>query len=240
MQRNTNKLSIIIPCYNVAGALPQLINKCREVWQNNELVEFIFVNNGSTDSTQEILLDLFAKPENRFGKIITIPINQGYGFGILEGLNQASGDILSWTHADLQCDPFDVVHAFDKYKDLLNANKCIVKGRRVNRNLIDRSFTFFMSIICSVLLKKKLTDINAQPKIFNKQFYESIQNAPFDFSLDLFLLYTALKSGLKIQSFPVKFIHRETGVAKGGGNFKGKLKLIRRTIKYILALHKNR
>ena len=97
-----------------------------------------------------------------------------------------------------------------------------------------------MSIICSVLLKKKLTDINAQPKIFNKQFYESIQNAPFDFSLDLFLLYTALKSGLKIQSFPVKFIHRETGVAKGGGNFKGKLKLIRRTIKYILALHKNR
>ena len=56
-------------------------------------------------------------------------INKGYGFGILQGLAVAEGRILSWTHADLQTDPKDVVLAYELYKvELGNVAQVKLKG----------------------------------------------------------------------------------------------------------------
>jgi len=60
-----------------------------------------------------------------------------------------------------------------------------------------------------------------------------LTNAPYDFSLDLYLLFVANKIKISINSFPVFFSNREFGVAKGGGTLKGKFKLIIRTIGYV-------
>ena len=50
---------------------------------------------------------------DRFGRVVTVPVNLGYGHGILSGLREAKGDYLAWTHADLQTDPADVVKAWE-------------------------------------------------------------------------------------------------------------------------------
>ncbi len=232
-------LSIVIPCYNEAQSIPLIIETCKKTIHNDAEVEYILVNNGSADNTKEVLDNLLSGDQKIF-KVVHVSKNQGYGYGILQGLAHASGEALAWTHADLQTDPADVIKAFEKYKIVIEENKGIVKGGRINRNPIDQFFTFGMSVITQIYLKQWLSDINAQPKIFSRTFYnEWASKAPYDFSLDLFLLYTANKGKLDIHVFPVHFLKRKYGVAKGGGTFKGKIKLIKRTLAYIKTLASN-
>jgi hypothetical protein len=75
--------------------------------------------------------------------------------------------------------------------------------------------------------------------MFSRKFYEEYlnENAPWDFSLDLYLLYWAKKKNT-IYEIPVYFNKRMHGEAKGGGSFKTRIKLIKRTFKYIFELRK--
>jgi glycosyltransferase involved in cell wall biosynthesis len=233
------ELSIIIPCYNESESLLNLINVCRETCRQKENIEFIFVNNGSTDNSKIIFSQLLSLPENIFATLVNVPVNKGYGYGILQGLYNAKGKILAWTHADLQTNPKDVILAFEKYYDSLINGDCIVKGKRIGRNLFDELFTYGMSLISSLVLSAKLSDVNAQPKIFNRKILQMLDKAPYDFSLDLYLLYLGRRENLKIESYPVIFERRLFGESKGGGSLVGKLKLIKRTFKYIFELRKD-
>jgi len=232
-------LSIIIPCYNEAQSLSNLFDTCRLACENRFDVEFVFVDNGSTDNSASVFEKLLSKKENNFARLITVPVNKGYGYGIIQGLFQAEGIVLAWTHADLQTDPTDVILSFDKYMDKLLKNNCIVKGERKKRNWVDALFTMGMSLFASILLSSRFSDINAQPKMFNRELLSKFDAAPTDFSLDLFLLYVARTNKIQINTYPVLFNKRNFGESKGGGTSKGKLKLTNRTVKYILKLSRN-
>lgn len=232
-------LSIIIPCYNEALSLSNLFDTCRLACENRCDVEFVFVDNGSIDNSASVFDKLLSKKENNFARLVTIPINKGYGFGIIQGLFQAGGQVLAWTHADLQTDPTDVILAFEKYKDQLLKNICIVKGKRKKRNWLDALFTSGMSLFASMLLASRFSDINAQPKMFNRELLSKFDVAPTDFSLDLFLLYVARTNKIQINTYPVFFNKRNFGESKGGGTLRGKIKLTNRTVKYIFVLRKN-
>ena len=65
-----------------------------------------------------------------------------------------------------------------------------------------------------------------------------MQDYPYDFSLDLYLLIIAKINNYKILNFEVEFKNRLYGEAKGGGSILGKLKLTIRTIIYIFKLRK--
>ena len=229
-------LSIVIPCFNESKSLPRLFLACLNASKGRNDIQFIFVNNGSQDETQIVLDKLLSQENYTFWKSVNVPINKGYGFGILQGLAVAEGKILAWTHADLQTDPKDVVLAYELYKVELESNNCIVKGERKGRKLFDNIFTGGMSLISSLFLSQKLWDINAQPKIFHRDFMTQLRKAPYDFSLDLYILFVANRIKISIKSFAVFFYFREFGEAKGGGSLKGKFKLIRRTIGYIFEL----
>jgi hypothetical protein len=95
-----------------------------------------------------------------------------------------------------------------------------------------------MQVYTNYILGISLNDINAQPKLFSREFYDKIKNnAPLDFSLDLYFLYQAKKIGT-IKTIDVLFLKRKFGEAKGGGTLKGKWKLIKRTMAYIQDLKK--
>ena len=227
-------LSIIIPCYNEELSIPKLIDNCMNIINNN--IEIIIVDNGSIDNTFKIL-----NKSNLPHNIVPIRIekNIGYGNGILTGLNHANGEVLSWTHADLQTDLSDIIRGYTIHKKELLNKTCVVKGKRKKRNLFDAFFTFLMGLYCSILLGKWLYDINAQPKIFHRSFLEKFVKAPLDFSLDLYVLYFFSLNKINIKSIPVFFNKRQFGVSKGGGTLNGKFKLIKRTLSYIHHLKKS-
>jgi len=232
-------LSIVIPCYNESKSLAKLFEACYVACASRKDIQFIFVNNGSIDDTEITLNQLLQEKKYFFGKLVHVEKNQGYGYGILQGLKEAEGKIIAWTHADLQTDPADVVMAFNEYRFDLENNLCIVKGERQGRNIFDNLFTAGMSLISTIFLGQKLWDINAQPKIFHKDFMQNLKNAPYDFSLDLYVLFVANKLKIPIKNYPVFFSKRKFGVAKGGGTLKGKYKLIKRTFTYIIELRKD-
>ena len=233
-----NDLSIIFPCYNESENLLSLLNKLKIIVKKNInlSIEFVIVNNGSTDNSADIIRNNFDKKNF---KIINIKKNIGYGNGILKGAFNASGRIIAWTHSDMQCSPNDVIRLYKRFKLKLLKTDCVVKGLRKNRPLFDNIFTLFMGIFCSIFFFQTLKDINAQPKIFNRKFIKFFRNAPKDFSLDLYFLYIANKKKFKIFTYPVYFNNRLAGISKGGGSFFGKLKLVSRTIIYIINLKIN-
>ena len=95
-----------------------------------------------------------------------------------------------------------------------------------------------MSIVASIIFQKMITDINAQPKLFSKSFRAFLNDYPYDFSLDLYLLIIAKIKDYKIINYKVVLKKRLHGEAKGGGNLKGKIKLIKRTFVYMFKLRK--
>jgi glycosyltransferase involved in cell wall biosynthesis len=236
--RDIVALSIVIPCYNESQSLEKLFEKCRIALNGMDRVEFIYVDNGSVDDSASVFDRLLKRADYSFARVIKIDVNRGYGLGIIKGLLEARGEVLAWTHADLQTDPADVIRAYEKYGQDLITGKVIVKGKRKNRPFLDVFFTAGMSLVSSFLLSTRLSDVNAQPKIFNHRFLTHMSNAPFDFSLDLYVLYLAKQKDYKILPYPVSFEKRISGEAKGGGTFKGKLKLMKRTFRYILQLKK--
>jgi hypothetical protein len=95
-----------------------------------------------------------------------------------------------------------------------------------------------MSAFETILLQQPLWDINAQPTMFSRQFFESWNTPPHDFSLDLYAYYQARKQGLRIHRFPVMFGERAHGVSHWNVNWAAKRKFIRRTIDFSLQLRK--
>lgn len=227
------RLSLVIPCYNEAATLPLLLSRCAEVTRNGD-VEVILVDNGSTDNTERLLPGLLA---NYAGcRSVRVPVNQGYGYGILCGLRAAKGNLLGWTHADMQTDPLDALTALKLYTR--SGDQMFVKGRRYGRPLGDVLFTVGMSGFETLLLGRPMWDINAQPTLFTREFFESWRNPPHDFSLDLYAYYQAKRAGLQVRRVPVRFGERAHGASHWNINWAAKRKFIARTIGFSLHLRK--
>lgn len=232
------KLSVIVPCYNEADNIPLIIKRFKEILPAQFEGEILLVNNGSTDHSEKIFeRELKEINDPRF-KLVQVSKNQGYGFGILSGLAKSQGDVLAWTHADMQTDPNDVLQAFEEFCAQDNVF-AFVKGRRKSRALIPWLFTWGMGVVASLALSQKLEDIGAQPKLFSRSFYTKFlqAGAPWDFSLDLYAQYWAQREGVIIE-IPVYFSQRQHGEAKGGGSLKTRFKVTFRVLSYIFEMKK--
>ena len=106
------KFSIVIPCYNECTNLSSLIKHITPLLDDYEL-EYVLVENGSTDQSKEYFQkNIDGKYKNI--KIAYVNKNQGYGFGIKQGLKLCKGKYMGWIHADMQVSPNDLRKLFDQ------------------------------------------------------------------------------------------------------------------------------
>ena len=227
------RLSVVIPCYNEEKNLKLLFARCTPLFENID-VEVVFVDNGSTDDSSRIFSQLGQESSNV--KVVTITENRGYGYGILVGLSETTGEVIGWTHADLQTDPRDALKALDIFR--IYGPNIFVKGLRKKRPIGDVIFTWCMSAFETLLLRRVLWDINAQPTFFSRNLYATIADGPEDFSLDLFAYFMAKCKGNKVKRFDVKFEERIHGISHWNVDLRSKWKFIVRTIRYSVELKK--
>lgn len=232
----TIKFSIIIPCYDEEKNIPLNLKRLDECI-TDDTIEVIIVDNGSSDNTQNVLNDLL--PKYPFAHSVKVETNQGYGFGILSGLRQTKGEILAWTHADMQTDPADVIKAAEIMNNQKDPTKCFVKGNRKQRPFSEQFFEKGMCFFESMLFGKWLYDINAQPNMFHRDFYKKWQSPPHHFGLDLYAYILAKKHNLNIIRFPVLFPKRIHGESHFHTNAIGKIKVAKRVIQYSKELKKS-
>ena len=224
------KYSIVIPCFNEAKNIPVLLKKIQPLLANKS-IQVVMVNNGSVDESDAVISKL--KPKAANFKYVIVPKNKGYGFGIIQGLKAADADIIGWTHADLQTNPVDFIKAISFF-DI--DQHSFVKGKRFGRSFIDYFLTFGMSVFETLLFKKRMFDINAQPTVFSKSFFKSLPTPPNDFALDLFFYFHAAQRGLTIHRFPVLFGKRFAGSSTWNNGWISRFKFIKRTIQFSLKL----
>lgn len=127
------KLSIIVPCYNEAAALPYFFPEIRKVADilsatNDLCCEFIFVNDGSQDGTLD-LLRTYAKEDQR-AHYISFSRNFGKEAAVYAGLRRATGDFAVLMDADLQHPPTMLQEMYDALRD---GQYDIAAARRVDR-----------------------------------------------------------------------------------------------------------
>lgn len=226
--------TVVMPCYNESKNIPLLLSRFAKIAGGDTAVQLLLVDNGSTDDSSSVLASQL--PQYSFARSLRVPVNQGYGFGILEGLRACQSDFIGWTHADMQTDPSDILKAIELVKGAGYASDIYVKGLRRGRPLADSFFTGGMSIFETCFMGTNLWDINAQPNIFHRSFFQSWKEPPTDFALDLYAYYMARQKNLNIVRFDVVFPPRIHGESKWNTGFKSKLKFIKRTIDFSIKL----
>ena len=225
---NDIKIGIVIPCFNEVGNLPKLIAECESIAKEGSF-KFVLVNNGSKDKSENILEELNS------ANITTLNLmeNAGYGGGILAGLKILNTDYIGWIHADMQTD------LRESLLGLKNENFDFFKGIRLGRTLSERFFSAGMGLICSVIFRTSLIEINAQPTVMSRNLYNSWVNPPTDFSLDLYALVIAKRKSAKIVRSKFEFVKRTSGHSAWNFGFRSRMRMISRTLRFAIALSRN-
>lgn len=226
------KVDLLIPCFNEDLNIKTLINSWYKIVLNNENLNIYFINNGSTDNTKETIVNELNKYQSECLYFIDIPVNQGYGHGLKEGIKQTNSKFIAWTHADLQIPSDNVAMIINDFLKKDKKESLIFKGKRNGRGQFDKFFTYMMSFLGYILTGIFVNDINAQPKVFSRELVIEIENYPDDFSIDTHLLFTGKKKNYIIEEKDSLFLDREFNEAKGGGSLMGKLKLSYNTLVY--------
>ena len=221
-------LEVVIPCFNEASNIPNLVRELSTVSQQIP-VSFVLVDNGSTDATREIL----GSVQLDGIRVLHLEVNHGYGGGILAGLRTCSAVTVGWMHADLQTPPGVLTGAPSRA-----TSGEFLKGRRHGRGVVDQFFTAGMSVIESVIFGRVLWDINAQPTLFPREWFETLASPPTDFSLDLYVYLQAKRSRLDVTRFWVPFGKRFAGTSSWNTGMRSRMKFIRRTLRYSVELRR--
>ena len=230
MSADCVKLSVVLPCYNEAENIPLVLAAYEKVWPEFP-AELVLVNNGSTDNSAEVLEREIARFP--FARTVLVPVNRGYGYGVMAGLRAARGEVLGVSHADMQCSPRDLFRA---YAALADSHATLIKGKRSGRAFGPALITTVMAACATSVLGMRLTDINAQPKVFHRSLLQRMDLPPDGFELDLYIMYTAKAAGWRINTIPVTFGERAYGVSKWAFSLRSRRKHMESTLRYIFSL----
>ena len=148
------KISIVVSCYNEEKALPLFYEETEKSIKEFKDIEFeyIFVNDGSTDNTLEVIKDL-RKKDNKV-KYVSFSRNFGKESAMYAGLENATGDYVTLMDADLQDPPYLLKEMYkaitEEGYDAVGTRRVTRKGEPVIRSFFARMFYRLINKISKV------------------------------------------------------------------------------------------
>lgn len=206
-------ISVIVPLFNEAESLPELYAWIQRVMNENKFsYEVIFINDGSTDNSWQVIQDLKAKSENV--RAIRFRRNYGKSPALFCGFERAEGDVVITMDADLQDSPDEIP---ELYRMVMEDGYDLVSGWKQKR--YDNTFTKNIpSKIYNATARKvtglKLHDMNCGLKAYRK---EVIKNIEVYGEMHRYIPYLAKNAGYtNIGEKVVIHRKRQYGVSKFG------------------------
>ncbi|MEA1877802.1 MAG: glycosyltransferase family 2 protein [Bacteroidota bacterium] len=128
------ELSIVIPLYNEADGVEELLSRTvSALIQTHKEYEIIVVDDGSTDQTLHLLLEL--REKNPLIKVLQLSRNFGHQAAYTAGMHQAKGKFIVLIDGDLQDPPELIV---DMYNKISGRDLDVVYGKRINSPQLSR------------------------------------------------------------------------------------------------------
>lgn len=206
-------ISVVIPLYNESESLPKLMDWIKRVMEDHSLsYEVLFINDGSTDTSWDVIRQLHSSNEHVRG--ICFRRNYGKSAALYCGFQAAEGDVVITMDADLQDSPDEIPELYRMIKedgyDLVSGWKQKRYDNKLTKNLPSKLFNATARRVTGI----KLHDMNCGLKAYKK---EVVKNIEVFSEMHRYIPYLAKNAGFsKIGEKVVQHRKREFGVSKFG------------------------
>jgi glycosyltransferase involved in cell wall biosynthesis len=224
------QISIVVPFYNEEDNIEELYGQLTRVLRGLDVsYELIFINDGSTDRSQNILLKVFENDQTV--KVIRLRKNFGQTAALQAGFDHAKGEVIITMDGDLQHDPEDI----PKLLAPLEQGFDIVSGWRKERKdhfLLRRFPSWVANRIMRLLSGVKIHDFGTTFKAYKHDVLEGIRLYG---ELHRFIPALISRTGVKITEVPIKNVVRLKGKSNYGLSRVRKVLFDLMTVKFIIS-----
>jgi glycosyltransferase involved in cell wall biosynthesis len=210
--------SLVIPVYNEEEIIAATVEHLHQIFQSNYQYEIIVINDGSTDTTSQVLSTV---------KGITLlehNHNRGYGAALKTGIRQAQYPLIVITDAD-------GTYPNERIPDLLTlaARADMVVGSRTGKNVTYSNLRkipkWFLVRFAQWVTKTKIPDLNSGLRVFHRDvLVKFIPVLPNTFSFTTTITIAMLTNNYIVHYEPIDYFHRVG---------KSKIKPIRDTLRFV-------
>ena len=213
------EVSIIIPAYNEALALGDVIKNTKSLYPDFEI---IVINDGSTDDTVSIAIDAGAI-------VYSHPYNIGNGAAIKSGIRIASGTILVFMDGDGQHDPEDIGKLLEYLPEFDMVVGARPKGHQASlgRAFGNRIYNWLASYVAKFPIQDLTSGFRAVKSNIARNFLYLLPNT---YSYPTTLTLGVLRSGRSLKYVVIDAKLRKTG--------KSKIKIFRDGVKFFMIITK--
>jgi glycosyltransferase involved in cell wall biosynthesis len=223
-------VSVLIPVYNEEeNLLPLSERLITALKKTGRPYEVIFVDDGSSDGSLEILLDISKKNPNI--KVVSFSRNFGQTAALSAGIDFSKGDILIPMDGDLQNDPEDILPLLQKIEEGYD----VVSGWRKNRKdpfLTRRLPSMIANKIISWIGGVHLHDYGCTLKAYRRDILKNIRLYG---EMHRFIPIYAQWIGTRVSEIPVRHFPRGSGASKYGMSRVFKVILDLMVVKFLLS-----
>jgi glycosyltransferase involved in cell wall biosynthesis len=216
--RDTMKLSIVLPAYNEAEVIGQVIAGIRQLHPDSEEVEVLVVDDGSTDDTAELATAAGAR-------VIRHPYNKGNGAAIKTGIRSAQGDILVLMDADGQHDPTEIERVsapVGEYDMVVGAREGA--DQRLHRRLANTLYNLLATYLTGFPIRDLTSGFRAIRRDLALSFCYLLPNT---FSYPTTLTLAVVRAGYSLRYEPIR-VRKRVG--------RSKIRLLRDGMRFLLIM----
>jgi glycosyltransferase involved in cell wall biosynthesis len=201
-------LSVFFPAYNDSGTIASLvITAIQSASKLTPDYEVIVVNDGSSDSTGQILDELARLyPQVR---VVTHTVNRGYGGALRSGFGAASKEIIFYTDGDAQYDPSEMEALWQKMApgtDLVNGFK-ISRADPLHRIIIGRIYHHTVKTLFGL----RVRDVDCDFRLLRRSIFDTVRLEKNSGVICLEMMKKIQDAGFTIVEVPVHHYHRAHG-----------------------------
>jgi len=205
-------LSVIVPVYNEAKTIRQILEKINSVAIEKEI---IVVDNCSTDGTQDILQDILKKKEFSSIRVVYHSYNKGKGESVKEGIHESKGEFVVIQDADLEYDPREYLNLM---KPLLENRADIALGARFISGhsglMLHRLGNKFLTGFLNFMFATRLNDYATCYKMARRDVFLNLGLKSQSFDIEVEIICKALKNHLRIAEVPISYYPRSYAQGK--------------------------
>lgn len=197
-------LSVLVPVFNECRTLPAIIEKLRATPFPCP-VEFVIVDDGSTDGSRELLAEM---PPSHELRILIHERNSGKGAAVQTALDHARGEFVVIQDADLELEPADILPLLAVVRSGRAAACFGSRFMRDNRDWF-RLPTYWanrlLTLVCNLLNRRHLTDMNTCYKLMRTDLARRIRLESRGFAMEPEITTKLIRMGVAIAERPIRY-----------------------------------